>query len=98
MRRSLTNINNHRYLTSLCNAVYIPYATHDIDLSLFLISVSLEIGLFSAFVLFYMCLKVDPKVKTEFIRILKTSDFGSSNNLVSRLPGPIFFCCWSSEN
>ena len=30
MGRSLTDVNKHRHLTSLCNLIYIPYATHDI--------------------------------------------------------------------
>ena len=35
MSQSLTDINKHRNLTSLCKLLYVPYATHDILIYLF---------------------------------------------------------------
>ena len=46
MRRSLTDVNKHRHLTSLFSLIDIPYATQDINLSLFLIKASLELKAF----------------------------------------------------
>ena len=39
MSQSLTDINKHRNLTSICKLLYVPYATHDILIYLFLIKI-----------------------------------------------------------